>query len=91
MSGEVPTRVLVKDTDMISAKSLLELLSDSIQGMKKQQTENDKLSDDNKMAINGAIEALSDLHNMILGQLQDVRTAEAFDTDDTDRGGKFDA
>lgn len=91
MSGEVPNRVLVKDTDMISAKSLLELLSESIQGMKAQQQQNDTLTDDNKMAINGAIEALSDLHNMILGQLQDVRNAEVFDTDDSDRGGKFDA
>lgn len=85
-------RVLVKDTDMISAKSLLDLLNDSIGGMKKQQIENTKLTEHNLIAISGAIEALSDLHNMILQQLQDVRTTEVFESDDgSDRGGQFDA
>lgn len=81
--------VLVKETDMISAKSLLELLNDSISGMKKQQIENTELTEHNLIAVSGAIEALTDLHNMILQQLQDVRTAEVFE-DDGGRGG-FDA
>lgn len=84
------SRVMVKDSDMISAKSLLALLSDSIVGMKKQAEENKTLSEQNKYAIGGAIEALTDLHNLVLAQLQEVRNTEVFE-DDGGHGGKFDA
>jgi len=88
MSG--PTHVLVKETDMLSAKSLLQLLSSSIQTMKDQVKTNTALTDQNRIAAAGAIEALTDLHNMILSQLQDSRNEEVFNTGD-DHGGKFDA
>ena len=84
-------KVLVKDTDMISAKSLLELLSDSITGMKQQAVDNTELTEQNKLAIGGAIEALTDLHNLVLNQLHAARTMEVFEDDSGDRGGQFDA
>ena len=83
-------RVLVKDSDMLSAKSLLHLLSNSIDGMKNQMATDPKLTEQNKIAISGAVEALTDLHNMVLQQLQDARNAEEFEGGD-DHGGKFDA
>ncbi len=89
--SDTPTRVLVKDTDMLSAKSLLGLLADSIGGMKKQVSENQELTEANKIAIGGAIEALTDLHNMVLQQLQEIRNAETFEDDGNDHGGRFDA
>lgn len=89
--SDTTARVLVKDTDMISAKSLIGLLQDSINGMKKQVAESKELTDANKIAISGAVEALTDLHNLILQQLQDVRNAETFEDDGNDHGGRFDA
>lgn len=83
-------KVLVKETDALSAKSLLELLNSSISGMKRQVAEKPELTPDNKLAIAGAIEALTDLHNLILGQLQEIRNSEVFD-DSTREGGGFDA
>jgi hypothetical protein len=83
-------QVMVKDSDMISAKSLLHLLSTSIDNMKKQVSENKELTADNKLAIYGAVEALTDLHNLVLEQLKDIRTDEKFDGNDG-HGGKFDA
>lgn len=84
-------RVLVKDSDMLSVKSVLHLLSGSIDGMKDKLTSDSELSEKNKMAISGAIEALTDLHNMILSQIQDSRNAESFDNSGDDHGGRFDA
>ena len=88
--SEVP-RVLVKDTDLLSAKSLLQLLSDSVAGMKRQVKENKELTDTNRIAISGAIEALTDLHNSVLTQLHDTRESESFENSDDDHGGRFDA
>lgn len=85
------TRVLVKDSDMISAKSLLALLSDSIAGMKTQVKEKNELTEQNRLAIAGAVEALTDLHNLILSQINDTRQAEAFDASGDDHGGNFNA
>lgn len=88
--SDTPARVLVKDTDMLSAKSLIELLQDSINGMKKQVAESKELTDANKIAIIGAVKALTDLYNLVLAQLQEVRNTEVFE-DDGGHGGKFDA
>jgi len=85
-------KVLVRDSDMLSAKSLLTLLGNSIEGMKNKMSTDKTLTDNNKVAIAGAVEALTDLHNLVLQQLQDARAAEEFETDGgDDHGGKFDA
>ena len=84
-------KVLVKDSDMLSVKSVLHLLSSSIDGMKGRLTSDSELTEKNKLAISGAIEALTDLYNMILAQIQDSRNAETFDTSNDDHGGRFDA
>ena len=85
------THVMVKETDVLSAKKILELLSSSIDGMKNQMKTNEKLTERNKIAIGGAVEALTDLHNLILNQLKNSRDAEAFDNSGDDHGGRFDA
>lgn len=83
-------KVLVKDSDVISAKGLLHLLSDSIEGMKHQVKTDEKLSEKNKYAIAGAIEALTDLHNLILERVKNQSETDSF-ADDSDHGGRFDA
>lgn len=80
--------VYVKDSDMISAKSILGLLSASIEGMKIQLTEDKNLTENTKAALSGAVEALTDLHNMILKEINEQRNAEAFAQS---KKGKFDA
>lgn len=83
-------KVLVRDSDVLSAKQILLLLSQSIGGMRKSVAENTTLTDNNKVAIGGAIEALTDLHNMILNQLQNSREVESLTRANRDDDG-FDA
>jgi len=90
MSENKLIKVLVKDSDMLSAKSLLNLLGNSIEGMKTKVANDTTLTEQNKIAISGAVEALVDLHNMVLQQLSDARAVEEFDNGDG-HGGKFDA
>lgn len=85
------TMVMVKETDMISASSLLKLLGESVEGMRRQMKDNPNLTELQKAACGGAIEAITDLHNLVLNQLQDARSAEAFDAAGDGHGGEFDA
>lgn len=87
--SESKATVLVKDSDMISAKSLLQLLSDSIDSMKKQYDSDPALPTETKLAIGGAIEAMTDLHNLVLSQLNEVRLTETFES--SGNGGKLDS
>lgn len=82
--------VMVLDSDMISAKSLLKLLSESVDSMKKQLSENNQFTEIQKAAAAGAIEAVTDLHNLVLSQIQDSRVTEAFE-DAGNGNGEFDA
>lgn len=82
--------VVVKDSDMISAKSLLELLQASVKDM-KERIKDPSLTETTIVAIAGASEALTDLHNLVLEQLQNARLNESFDNSSDDKNGNYDA
>jgi hypothetical protein len=84
---ETKGSVVVKQSDLIEAVSLLKLLVEAIDRLKEQVKDVER--PEQRYYIAGAVESLTDLHNLILEQVSDARKNELFNG--AKKGEGFDA